>query len=78
MQGEGSLGNTKAGLPRFIGGETRTDGDGAKGVPLPADRCERLDPVAAARANIHNDHGKAKPYQVRPVLAAIETKEANP
>jgi hypothetical protein len=23
------------------------------------------------RVNIHNDHGKAKPYQVRQVLAAI-------
>ncbi len=28
------------------------------------------------RVNIQNDHGKAKPYQVRQVLAAIEKKEA--
>lgn len=27
------------------------------------------------RVNIQNDHGKAKPYQVRQVLAAIEKKE---
>jgi hypothetical protein len=27
------------------------------------------------RANIHDDHGKAKAYQVRHVLAAIEKKE---
>lgn len=30
------------------------------------------------RVNIQNDHGKAKPYQVRQVLAAIEKKEATP
>jgi hypothetical protein len=30
------------------------------------------------RVNIQNDHGKAKPYQVRQVLAAIEKKEASP
>ena len=29
------------------------------------------------RVNIQNDHGKAKPYQVRQVLAAIDKKEAN-
>ena len=29
------------------------------------------------RVNIQNDHGKAKPYQVRQVLTAIEKKEAN-
>ncbi len=28
------------------------------------------------RVNIQNDHGKAKPYQVRQVLAAIDKKEA--
>ncbi len=28
------------------------------------------------RVNIQNDHGKAKAYQVRKVLAAIEKKEA--
>jgi hypothetical protein len=28
------------------------------------------------RVNIQNDHGQAKPYQVRQVLAAIEKKEA--
>ena len=28
------------------------------------------------RINIQNDHGKAKPYQVRQVLRAIEVKEA--
>lgn len=28
------------------------------------------------RVNIQNDHGKAKPYQVRQVLSAIEKKEA--
>ena len=28
------------------------------------------------RINIQNDHGKAKPYQVRQVLLAIEVKEA--
>lgn len=28
------------------------------------------------RVNIQNDHGKAKPYQVRQVLTAIEKKEA--
>ncbi len=28
------------------------------------------------RVNIQNDHGKAKAYQVRQVLAAIEKKEA--
>lgn len=27
------------------------------------------------RVNIQNDHGKAKPYQVRQVLAAIDKKE---
>lgn len=27
------------------------------------------------RINIQNDHGKAKPYQVRQVLRAIEIKE---
>ena len=27
------------------------------------------------RVNIQNDHGKAKPYQVRQVLAAIEKLE---
>lgn len=26
------------------------------------------------RVNIQNDHGRAKPYQVRQVLAAIEKK----
>jgi hypothetical protein len=30
------------------------------------------------RVNIQNDHGKAKPYQVRQVLAVIDKKEANP
>ena len=29
------------------------------------------------RVNIQNDQGKAKPYQVRQVLTAIEKKEAN-
>ncbi len=29
------------------------------------------------RVNIQNDHGKAKAYQVRQVLAAIDKKEAN-
>lgn len=29
------------------------------------------------RVNIQNDRGKAKPYQVRQVLAAIDKKEAN-
>ena len=29
------------------------------------------------RVNIQNDKGKAKPYQVRQVLAAIEKKEAD-
>jgi hypothetical protein len=28
------------------------------------------------RVNIQNDHGRAKPYQVRQVLAAIDKKEA--
>lgn len=28
------------------------------------------------RVNIQNNHGKAKPYQVRQVLAAIDKKEA--
>lgn len=28
------------------------------------------------RVNIQNDHGKAKPYQVRQVLSAIDKKEA--
>jgi len=28
------------------------------------------------RVNIQNDHGKAKPYQVRQVLTAIDKKEA--
>jgi len=28
------------------------------------------------RVNIQNDHGKAKPYQVRQVLKAIDKKEA--
>jgi hypothetical protein len=28
--------------------------------------------VAQLRVNIQNDHGMAKPYQVRQVLAAIE------
>ncbi|MDO5741166.1 MAG: toxin HicA [Ornithinimicrobium sp.] len=28
------------------------------------------------RVNVQNDHGKAKPYQVRQVLAAIDKKEA--
>jgi len=28
------------------------------------------------RVNIQNDHGRAKPYQVRQVLAAIEKMEA--
>lgn len=28
------------------------------------------------RVNIQNDHGQAKPYQVRQVLAAIDKKEA--
>ena len=28
------------------------------------------------RVNIQNDHGKAKPYQVRQVLAAIGKQEA--
>jgi hypothetical protein len=28
------------------------------------------------RVNIQNHHGKAKPYQVRQVLAAIDKKEA--
>lgn len=28
------------------------------------------------RVNIQNDHGKAKPYQVRQVRAAIDKKEA--
>jgi hypothetical protein len=28
------------------------------------------------RVNIQNDHGKAKAYQVRQALAAIEKKEA--
>lgn len=27
------------------------------------------------RVNIQNDHGKAKPYQVKQVLVAIETWE---
>ena len=30
------------------------------------------------RVNIQNDHGKAKPYQVRQVLAAIDKKEEAP
>jgi hypothetical protein len=36
------------------------------------------DPVAPGdpRVNIQNDKGKAKPYQVRQVLAAIDKKEA--
>jgi hypothetical protein len=29
----------------------------------------------APRVNIQNDHGKAKPYQVRQVLTAIERQE---
>lgn len=29
------------------------------------------------RVNIQNDHGKAKAYQVRRVLAAIDKKEAS-
>lgn len=29
------------------------------------------------RVNIQNDHGNAKAYQVRQVLAAIDKKEAN-
>ena len=29
------------------------------------------------RVNIQNDQGKAKPYQVRQVLTAIEKKKAN-
>lgn len=29
------------------------------------------------RVNIQNDHGRAKAYQVRQVLAAIDKKEAN-
>ncbi len=35
--------------------------------PLPGD----------PRVNIQNDQGKAKPYQVRQVLTAIEKKEAD-
>lgn len=30
------------------------------------------------RVNIQDDHGKAKPYQVRQVLAAIEKLEGEP
>lgn len=32
------------------------------------------DPTGDPRVDIQDDHGKAKPYQVRQVLAAIEKK----
>lgn len=36
----------------------------------------RVQNPGVPRVNIQNDHGKAKPYQVRQVLAAIEKEEA--
>lgn len=38
----------------------------------------RADRMQCSSVNIQNEHGKAKPYQVRQVLAAIDKKEANP
>ncbi len=48
------------GLPRMTGGS-----HAAFTTPWPGD----------PRVNIQDDHGKAKAYQVRHVLAAIEKKE---
>lgn len=50
------------GLPRTSGGS-----HAVFRTPWPGD----------PRVNIQNDHGEAKPYQVRQVLAAIERKEDN-
>jgi hypothetical protein len=41
---------------------------------MPSSR--RLGPAILARVNIQNDKGKAKPYLVRQVLAAIDEKQA--
>lgn len=38
-------------------------------------RCE-VSGHGVLRVNIQNDHGKAKPYQVRQVIVAIDKKEA--
>lgn len=39
-------------------------------------RCSRCPGQATPRVNIQNDKGKAKAYQVRQVLKAIDKKEA--